>query len=94
MKRSNETGDKLCDVCEEELGSVAQAYCVDCDKYYCADCNQAFHQRGKFKHHTRESMNQAPKEPALEKSAVTAQPPESNGKKKKKKEGKHIKKIV
>lgn len=62
MKRNDELAAKLCDVCEEEQRSEAQVYCAECDKYYCTGCDAFFHQRGKYKLHTRENISIPAKE--------------------------------
>ena len=66
MKRNDGLAAKLCDVCEEEQRSEAQVYCAECGKYYCTGCDAFFHQRGKYKLHSRESIGAPTKEPLLD----------------------------
>ena len=66
MKRNDGLATKLCDVCEEEQRSEAQVYCAECDKYYCTGCDAFFHQRGKYKLHSRESISAPTKKPILD----------------------------
>lgn len=78
MKRNDELATKLCDVCDDDQRSEAQVYCAECDKYYCAGCDAFFHQRGKYKLHSRENISVPAKEPLIDDPAPQEQP--QNGK--------------